>query len=47
MIKKTRLIARGLLALAFVASGVAVQAANDLPGKGKIGPALPLRRSTP
>ncbi|SEK03457.1 glycine betaine/proline transport system substrate-binding protein [Variovorax sp. OK605] len=34
MTRKTRFIARGLLALAFVASGVAAQAANDLPGKG-------------
>ncbi|WP_445288427.1 glycine betaine/L-proline ABC transporter substrate-binding protein ProX [Variovorax atrisoli] len=31
---KTGLIARGLLALAFVASGAAAQASNDLPGKG-------------
>lgn len=31
---KTGFIARGLLALAFVASGAAAQAANDLPGKG-------------
>lgn len=34
MIKKTRLIAGGLLALAFLAPGVSAQAANDLPGKG-------------
>ena len=32
--KKTSFIARGLLALAFVASGMAAHAANDLPGKG-------------
>lgn len=31
---KTGLIARGLLALAFVASGAAAQASKDLPGKG-------------
>lgn len=32
--KTLRTFTRGLLALAFVASGVAAQAANDLPGKG-------------
>lgn len=32
--RKTRFIARGLLALAFVASGAAAQASADLPGKG-------------
>ncbi|WP_418128409.1 glycine betaine/L-proline ABC transporter substrate-binding protein ProX [Variovorax sp. 375MFSha3.1] len=41
--RKTRFIAHGLLALAFVTSGVAAQASADLPGKGiKV---LPLKSS--